>query len=305
VDIAILEVGMGGRLDATNVTTPLISVITDIGLDHQQYLGDTIAKIAAEKCGIIKPNGFVVTLPQHPEANDVIGRFCTDQNATAVNAAEYMPDVSPTDVHHALTVQRESGVPRNRYPLNIGGEEIAVDSPLIGRHQIRNLALAIETAIQLKNFGFEISPEQIERGIRETYWPGRLQWITQGGYTYLLDVAHNSAGAWALRAALSQYCDGRPITLVFGAMRDKDLDEIGGVLFLAADRIITTKVENPRAAEPKQLAAIAERTGTPVIATDDVAAALDAARSQTAAAGVIVVTGSVYLVGEALALLQK
>ncbi len=148
IDIAVLEVGMGGRLDATNVVNPLISVIADISLDHQRYLGETIGEIAREKAGIIRENGLVVTLPQHPEANDVIGNTILERNATGVSAVKYTPPVSPGAAEYlAGIVSPVSG--RNRYPLNVMGEEVVVDSPLVGRHQFRNIALAIATAEEL------------------------------------------------------------------------------------------------------------------------------------------------------------
>src|SRR5262249_52010196 len=126
LEIAILEVGMGGRLDATNVVDPCISVITDIALDHQNYLGNTITEIAREKAGIIRQNGTVVTLPQHPEANDVIGNIILEKNARAVSAVPFVPPVSPA-----------VGPLADEYPLSVLGEEIMVASPLLGRHQLR------------------------------------------------------------------------------------------------------------------------------------------------------------------------
>src|SRR5271165_6902202 len=171
VDIAILEVGMGGRLDATNVVDPLISVVADISLDHQKYLGNTVGEIAREKAGIIRQNGLVVTLPQHPQANDVIGHAILDRHATAVSAVKYVPPVSPGAAE--FLAGRVVPVPgRSRYPLTVMGEEILVDSPLAGRHQLRNIALAIAGAEELAKFGFHVTPPKIEQGIRETHWPG-------------------------------------------------------------------------------------------------------------------------------------
>src|SRR6516225_8178415 len=146
VDIAVLEVGMGGRLDATNVVDPLISVITDISLDHQKYLGNTIGEIAREKAGIIRANGIVVTLPQHPEANDVIGNTILERNATGVSAVKYTPPVSP-GATQLLAAQVAPLLGRNRYLLTVMGEQVLVDSPLVGRHQYRNIALAVTTAV--------------------------------------------------------------------------------------------------------------------------------------------------------------
>jgi dihydrofolate synthase / folylpolyglutamate synthase len=306
VEIAVLEVGMGGRLDATNVVEPVISVIADIALDHQKYLGDTIAEIAAEKAGIIRANGVVVTLPQHPQANDVIGHAILEKNARGVSAVQYVPPVSPGAA--AYPVGRAAPMRgRNRYPLTVMGEEIDVDSPLAGRHQFRNIALAIATAEELAHFGFKVTPRQIEQGIRETRWPGRFQVLPPSVATrqreMVLDVAHNPAGAWALRSALSENFSGRDLTFVFAAMRDKPLQEIAEILFPVAERVVVTQVANPRAATTSELLQAASRTGVSLNAEDGVAEALARAYELTKSDGVIVVTGSIFLVGAVMSLM--
>ena len=173
VDIAVLEVGMGGRLDATNVVEPRISVITDISLDHQKYLGDTVAEIASEKAGIIHTGGVVVTLPQQPQANDVIGNKIMELGARAVNAAPYVPPVSPASSEYLSAAAGTMAV--SRYPLQVMGEQILIETPLLGRHQLRNVALAIAAAEELNRQGFPVTALSIERGVRETHWPGRFQ----------------------------------------------------------------------------------------------------------------------------------
>jgi dihydrofolate synthase/folylpolyglutamate synthase len=307
VDIAVLEVGMGGRLDATNVVDPLVSVIADVALDHQKYLGNTIGEIAREKAGIIRENGTVVTLPQHPEANDVIGNAILEKNARGVSATRYVPPVSP-GAHDYLAGKVTPMPGRNRYPLTVMGEEIVADSPLPGRHQYRNIALAIATAEELAAYGFKVTPQQIERGIRETRWPGRFQIVAPSpatsGRELVLDVAHNPAGAWALRAALSENFAERPLTLVFGAMRDKALEEMAQILFPIAEQVVVTQVNNPRAATTADLIEAGARTGAQLHAEQSVAAALQKAGDLTAPLGVIVVTGSIFLVGEAMATLE-
>src|SRR6202035_3321985 len=148
VDLAVLEVGMGGRLDATNVVDPRVSVITDISLDHQKFLGNTVGEIAREKVGIIRPGGAVVTLPQQPEANDVIGNTILDLGARAVNAVPYVPPVSPGSAEYlALGTQSDSSTQVYRYPLQVLGKQILVETPLVGRHQLRNVALAVAAAV--------------------------------------------------------------------------------------------------------------------------------------------------------------
>ena len=145
VDLAVLEVGMGGRLDATNVVEPLLSVITDVSLDHMEWLGDTIPLIAREKAGILRRNGVLVTLPQHPQANQAIGEVAAELDVRGVNAAEYVLSAQGT----GYRVQGTE--PRNRYALEVMGKTIEVDSPLAGEHQRRNIALAIAAAVELSN----------------------------------------------------------------------------------------------------------------------------------------------------------
>lgn len=307
VEIAVLEVGMGGRLDATNVVEPLISVITDISLDHQKFLGDTVAEIAREKAGIIRPGGVVVTLPQSPEANDVIGRAILQQNARAVSAVPYVPPVSPAA---APTVSRQDSTADGRemnlfvsnYPLQILGKEILIASPLVGRHQLRNIALALAAAEELRNKAFPVTAEAIERGVRQTHWPGRLQVIpaSEAWPEVLLDVAHNPAGAWALRAGISALYGERRFTMVFGAMRDKAIAEIAEILFPLSERVIATQAPNPRSASVAEIRAAAQRTSSEILDADNVSSALQRARQMIGADGLIVVTGSIYVVGEAM-----
>ena len=316
-DIVVLEVGMGGRLDATNVVEPRLSIITDIALDHQKYLGETVAEIAREKAGIIRPRGIVVTLPQLPEANNVIGNTILDVGARAVNAVPYVPPVSPSSGRWPVANGQWQ-----RYPLDVMGTQILVESPLVGRHQLRNVALAIAAAEELHNQNIEnqgtaqITPETIARGIRETKWPGRFQVVpaARDNPEYVLDVAHNPAGAWALRSTLSvAYGDlgnGREITMVFGVMRDKAVQEITEILFPIAGRVILTHANNPRSASPDEIRQAAARVtaGIDIEEAEDVASALERVREvagpKTAgSSGLVVVTGSIYIVGEAMRML--
>jgi dihydrofolate synthase/folylpolyglutamate synthase len=298
VDIAVLEVGMGGRLDATNVVEPLISVIADISLDHTDWLGTTIDAIAREKAGILRPNGVMVTLPQHREANEAIGEIAMRLGVRGVNAAEYIP------VPGAL---REPV--RSRYPAWVMGETVEIDSPLAGQHQQRNIALAIAAATELRNsHGYNISAGDIVRGVRDTRWPGRLERFAGEGHRadVLLDVAHNPAGAWALRSAVSAILDSqpeRPTTLVFGCLRDKAVAEMAQVLFPLFDRVVVTPVDSPRTASVEDLLAAASSTGTTAEAATDASEALTRALQATPINGLVVVAGSVFLVGQIRGLL--
>jgi dihydrofolate synthase/folylpolyglutamate synthase len=316
VEIAVLEVGMGGRLDATNVVEPLVSVITDISLDHQKFLGDTVGEIAREKVGIIRPGGTVVVLPQQPDANDVVGNTILDLGARGVNAVPYVPPVSPGSAQYLVPgIESTDGKSAGwyRYPLAVMDEEILVETPLVGRHQLRNIALAVATAVELSTRFPAITPKNIERGIRETRWPGRFQVLpprtsksegkSEAWPEVVLDVAHNPAGAWALRSALSERYDDRPLIFVFGAMQDKAISEMTEILFPLAERVFATRPANPRSASPEEIQQAGSRTGADIEAVAEVSLALEKARVAAADRSVIVVTGSIYLVGEAMRIL--
>ena len=349
VDLAVLEVGMGGRLDATNLVDPILSVITDISLDHQEWLGSTIALIAREKAGILRPNGTLITLPQHPEANQAIGEVAVALNVRGVSAAEYTPQL------HA-----DSAAP---YPIDVLGEEILLNSPLKGAHQHRNVALAIAASVEFaQNHNFPVTPASIQQGIQTTSWPGRLERITLApeslvalkgrGFSravgpekidgaldtvenpvpeIILDVAHNPAGAWALRAALNTTNPQEPGAphlasemwetdqknlsapglasetgerrqcLIFACLRDKPLREMAQILFPIFDHVILAPIHSPRATDLADLLAAAESTGTPSTPASTVAESIQLALALHPSR--IVVSGSVYLVGEARTLL--
>ncbi|MGA2752914.1 MAG: folylpolyglutamate synthase/dihydrofolate synthase family protein [Terracidiphilus sp.] len=290
IDVAVLEVGMGGRLDATNVVNPLLSIITDISLDHMEWLGPTISAIAREKAGILRSGGTMITLPQHPGANQVLGEVATELAVRGISAVPYVPAAGTS----------------GSYSVEALGVAIQVDSPLAGAHQQRNVALAIAAAVELAaHHGFPIAPAAIENGIRRTRWPGRLERIskldriTKKRVEWILDVAHNPAGAWALRAGIRDILEvHRPRVLVFSCLRDKPLDEMAQILFPLFDEVIVAPIHTARAAALDDLLAAAAATGTPAIAADSVADALRIAEER-AAGGVAVVSGSVYLVGEA------
>src|SRR5262245_7715968 len=300
VDLAVLEVGLGGRLDATNIADPCVSVITDIDFDHQKFLGETLPEIAREKAGIMRSGGTVVLLPQHPQVNDTLGREIMELKARPVSAVKNMPPVTPG-------AEADTPAGRNRFPLELMGEQVVIDFPLSGRHQLRNLALAITAAEELNRCGFKILPQHIESGVRNTRWPGRFEVLPAdaGRAETVIDVAHNPAGAWALRSALSTFYEDRPLTFVFGAMRDKASGEIEEILFPLAERVIATRAENPRAASPHEIAEIAAPTGTQVVEEESMPAALQRAHDSAGSRGVVVITGSIYIVGEALRVLAQ
>jgi dihydrofolate synthase/folylpolyglutamate synthase len=316
VELAVLEVGLGGRLDATNSVEPLVSVITDIGIDHTEYLGNTMREIAGEKAGILRQDGVLVTLSQHPEANAAIGDAAMKLGVRGVDAARCLPGFRAQGP--GFSEQDGSPLERNRYALSIDGEAIEVDSPLAGQHQQRNIALAIATAIELRtNHGFAIANNAIEAGIRATDWPGRLEWFPSkhGHAPLLLDVGHNPAGAWTLRAALAQLPEAMPRTLIFSCLGDKKIDEMAQVLLplfdstsgdpaRAKDHVVLAPIQSPRAASVEELLAAAHKLDVPAHAAPHLAAALAQAEAVTPKDGVIVATGSVFLVAEIRALLM-
>lgn len=302
VDVAVLEVGMGGRLDATNVVEPMVAVITDISLDHMEWLGNTIAEIAREKAGILRRGGVMVTLPQHPQANQAMGEVAVGLDVRGVSAAEFVPVPGTSSGTQGSEL-------RNRYELTVRGERIEVDSPLAGAHQQRNIALAIAAAMELRNeHGYNITPRQIEEGIRSTRWPGRLEQFSAAARAdVLVDVAHNPAGAWALRSALSAREDAagraQKRTLIFGCMKDKAIEEMAQILFPLFERVIAVPVASPRSATTAELLQAASKTGVPAEAAADGTEALQRAWAETPADGLVVIAGSVYLVGEVRPLL--
>jgi dihydrofolate synthase / folylpolyglutamate synthase len=264
VDIAVLEVGLGGRLDATNVVNPVVTAITSIGLDHQQYLGSTLRDIAGEKAGIIKAHVPVVVGEMEPEALEVI--------ATIARACE--ADLIRTSAAEAAH-------------LTIG---------LAGRHQVANAAVAARVLDVLTTYGIPVTSRAKAAGIADTRWPGRLDLRRlPDGREALLDAAHNPAGA----AALASYLHGldRPLPLVFAAMRDKDAAGMFRALAGAIDRLVLTRASSRRSADPDALAAIA-RQAAPQLSVDVVPVTTDALAAAWRTSPRIVVAGSIFLLGD-------
>jgi len=273
-DLVIWETGLGGRLDATNIVTPLASVITNIAFDHQEWLGDTVGKIAAEKAGIIKSNIPVITAADAPEALTVIEKTAREKNA-------------PLKIVTADEV-------RSRFAA-------ASFPPLPGEHQKINAALALAT-VEVLQKPIPVADETIRAGLAGVNWPGRLQLISKkNGGKILLDGAHNGAAVNALAGTLEKTCPGSKRTLVLGVLQDKDWRHICDRLAPLAARIVDVPVASRRTASAGALAA-ACRTANPaaeIVACRSLAEAL----KKTAADDFVVITGSLYLVGEALELL--
>jgi dihydrofolate synthase / folylpolyglutamate synthase len=279
VEIAILETGLGGRFDATTAANAEICAITRIHIDHQEYLGNTIAEIAAEKAGIIRPDSKVVVGEQPDEAMDVILARCRDMGVEPRVATETTVGVSPSS-------KRAYPLPLVFLPESLG---------LLGRHQVENAKVAIVLGETLKKY-FPISTQNIIDGLHGARHPGRLEWIGR----FLLDGAHNVSGARALRNYLDEFVH-RPITIVFGAMKDKNVAGIAGILFPKADSIVLTQPDNSRTIPVEQLATLipTEIDRGDLVRTDSVSEAIAVARENSSENGIILITGSLYLVGEA------
>jgi dihydrofolate synthase/folylpolyglutamate synthase len=291
-ELAVLEVGLGGRLDATNAVDRIVSVVTSLDLDHQNILGATIEEIAAEKAAIIVPGARAVIGRQHHSgASEILMRRCLETNVLPVFVNE--PTAIDTAEFGRVTLDYESSL-TNYAKVRLG---------LRGRHQAENAASAIETAEVLDQCGFAISREAIVKGLRDVSWAGRLELI-EDRPALLLDGAHNPSGAQALRAYLDEFCHG-PITLLFGAMNDKDIDRMAAALFDTARTIVLTRVRDARAADNARLGASALRSSRNVIFAETVKQALSWARSVTPPDGLVCVAGSLHLVGEVKKLLEE
>lgn len=283
VETVVLETGMGGRLDATNVVDPVISVITPIDFDHEKWLGSTREQIAFEKAGIIKPGRPVAVARQHPEAMRVLERRAAETGSPLRRASDWR--TSELELHAFGSRFRVHGP---------GGVSLHVEQPLIGAHQVENALTAIAALHELG-----CTPAQIRRGIAAADWPGRLELVRRSPDIFL-DGAHNPAGARALAGYLRHFHHGRRIWMIFAAMRDKNLRAVGGPLFPLASELIFTAPAQTRAFTPEELRELSGERRARLAADIRTALAMAAAASPE---DLIVITGSLYLVGEARELL--
>jgi dihydrofolate synthase/folylpolyglutamate synthase len=289
VDVAILETGLGGRLDSTTVAGASVVAITPIALDHQDYLGATLAEIAAEKAAIIRPGTTAIIAAQNEEVSEVIRRRAVECKVDP-SIADYRASVEAVTGDGRFTVTFQTK--RNRYE--------SVRLGLRGRHQIENAATAIRLAEALNQQGWKIPQTAIVDGLATAQHGGRLELIDG----YLLDGAHNPSAAQSLLSYLNEFGDV-PVTLVFGAMRDKNLVEMAAILFPAAARVVLTQANNPRSASAEELEEIARAMGVPnVFVTHSISEALTKANEVTSLHGLVCITGSLYLLGEAKALIN-
>jgi dihydrofolate synthase / folylpolyglutamate synthase len=286
VDVAVVEVGMGGRLDSTNVLTPDVSIITNVALDHAQYLGRDLATIAGEKAGIIKPGLPVVTAAVHPpEVLAVLERRARDQGSPLHVVAEPPAEVDAAGT--AVSLETIWG----RLPLRL---------PLAGRHQATNLAVAVR-ALELLPAARRPSPQAVVEGVAATHWPGRFQIETLGATTWIFDVAHNAAGVESLVASLRDVGPARPLVALIGVLGDKAWGQMLPPLFAAVDAAILTDPPSAPAERRWDPESVLVELGSPPSArvVRPFAAAI-AAATATAAGGTVLCAGSVHTVGDAM-----
>jgi dihydrofolate synthase/folylpolyglutamate synthase len=287
VDLGVIEVGIGGRLDATNVLDPLVSVITPISYDHTEILGSTLTEIAAEKAGIVRPGGLVVSAPQPAEAAQIIARICAARRARLIQVGR---DVT---VEHEVVslagVRATVHGRRNTYRISV---------PLLGRHQAVNAATAIAAIELLSERSVCVGGDAVRRGLAAVRWPARVEMIDTQPYT-IIDAGHNPASMMALRDALRELLGGRRLILVFGMLATKDYRSVAALIAPLADIVITTTPDNPHALPAAALADEVRAYTPTAIAIPDRRAAVERARRLAGPEDVLVVTGSFYLVGEA------
>ncbi len=277
-DIAVMEVGLGGRLDATNVIAPELCVITPIAYDHEAFLGNTIESIAAEKTGILKPGIPVIVAKQLAAAETVIANRAHELNCRMIRTCDARLESAGVSAFGS------------RFVL----DGIRYECTLPGRHQIENATAAILACRELA-----INETDIQVGLKETQWPGRLEYVRRSP-AFVLDGAHNPAGAAALAEYILAFCRNRPVWLVYGAMRDKVIEEVTAQLFPLAERLIVTAANFPRALRPEAILEITSHPNATV--THTIGEAIAVAR-QAPAEAMVFFTGSLFVVGEARALL--
>ena len=288
VEYQVLETGLGGRLDATNVVKPEVCVITAISFDHTDVLGDTLLQIATEKAGIIKSGSFVISSPQYPEAMKLIERVCRERGVRLVR------------VDSDVTWQRKAFSPEGQaFQVNGLTDEYQLNLPLLGEHQLENAATAVAVAEVLVERGAKVSPKSIADGLAQVHWPGRLQILRREPWV-IVDGAHNADSVRRLVKALRQYFDFERAILIFGASSDKNIAGMVAELASFPDTVIVTQSRHPRAVAPDKLVSeFAKWEIIPEVA-ENVASAVELALAQAKPADLICATGSLFIVAEVM-----
>jgi dihydrofolate synthase/folylpolyglutamate synthase len=288
VEFGVFEVGLGGRLDATNILHPVVSIITRIDFDHENFLGHSLQEIAGEKAGILKRDVPLILAEQRPEAREVILARAKELGCPVFETAK---------VFHIASESIQGGRVRARVTETASGTAFEIAPNLPGRFQLQNALNALAAARFLQQRGFRISDEAVTRGIAKVVWPGRLEKLRSHPDIYL-DGAHNPSAARELAAFLDQNFSGRRIWLLYAALRDKAVDEVAGLLFPRAAEVIFTAPRTPRAVSAAQLAEIAGHHATRFSVIPEAEQALDYALAKAAPNDAIFITGSLYLVGQ-------
>jgi dihydrofolate synthase / folylpolyglutamate synthase len=290
LDLAVVEVGVGGTHDATNVLDPLVSIVAPISADHLDTLGPTPADVARAKAGVLRPRRPAALGPQPPAAAAVLAE---EIDRLRVPAAWVGRDWR----------WRPEAEPAGASAFTLLGPDVCYEHltlPLLGRHQRDNATLAVAAYHALAATGSPVKPDTVARGLAGVHWPGRVQ-VLPTRPTVIVDGAHNAASAASLRATLAECFPGRAVTLVLGCTADKDLAAIVGELAPLAAQIVATRTRHPRAAPADSVAAAARAAGATVAVAPDVATAIRVAAEAAGADGLVVVAGSLFLAGEALA----
>ncbi len=305
VTAAVLEVGLGGRLDATNVVTPVVAVVTSISYDHVAVLGNTLTKIAGEKGGIIKPGIPVVISPQKDEARNVLASIAAERGSRLVEVGQ---DIRFASLEHSLEGQtlwvwRADDQRRVDSLLDFGDgkglwQPLKLTLPLLGQHQVENAATAYAALGIARERGMDIPDQAIEAGFRRVVWPARFE-VLQKEPPVLLDSAHNRDSALKLRLSIDDYLSAMPVILIFGASEDKDIEGMFAELLPRVKGVVATQSIHPRAIEPGKLVELAHRYGRPAKAVLPVEEALTYAMHLAGGEAAVVVTGSVFVAAAA------
>jgi dihydrofolate synthase / folylpolyglutamate synthase len=307
---AVLEVGLGGRLDATNIVVPNVSVITTLSYDHTSVLGETLAQIAGEKAGIIKPGVPVVLAPQEEEARQVIASIAKERNSPLIEVGKDYLFAAQSHSLDGQTFRVWSRAEQAYFDEFVrsngknGRQPEPFSIPLLGYHQIVNAATAY-TALQVaRQQGFEIHLQDIRRGFASVVWPGRFE-ILRRNPPLVVDSAHNRDSALKLRQALDEYFPGYPVVLVFGASEDKDIQGMYAELLPRVDSVIATQSIHPRAIDPHQLVELTHPYGIPARAVSSIEDALLEALQDAHNERLVLVTGSLFIVAGARQVWQE
>ena len=287
-DFQVLETGLGGRLDATNVVKPRVCAITSISLDHTEVLGNTLAEIAAEKAGIIKPGCAVVSAPQCSEVREIVSSACRQRGARLVEVGQ--------DIVWSITERSDSV-----QSFRLDGLEASYDFtiPLLGEHQVDNAAVAVGIAEVLAGLGVKISAQNMATGLSRVSWPGRLQ-VLRRDPLLVVDGAHNADSTERLAKALPEYFRFAKAILVIGTSRDKDIAGMVDGLLPLSTNVIVTRSGNPRAADVSALAAEFSRRGVKAKKAETVGSAVETALSEASRGDLVCVTGSLFVVAEVI-----